>query len=125
MIADMVEGILVHSYQIPDLLHYLDDFMTMGPPESSQCAHNISTIIAVCKCLGLPLHPGKCVGPSTVLVVLGIVACLPTEKLLAFKELITLWLTQKWYNRQDLESPMGHLHQAAKVVWPGTTSYAA
>ena len=25
-IADMVEWILVHSYQIPDLLHYLDDF---------------------------------------------------------------------------------------------------
>ena len=40
------------------------------------------------------------VGPSTVLVVLGIeldsvsqVAHLPTEKLLALKELITLWLT--------------------------------
>ena len=39
-------------------------------------------------------------GPSTVLVVLGIeldsvsqVAPLPAEKLLALKELITLWLT--------------------------------
>ena len=96
----MVEWILIHSYQIPNLLHYQDDFMTVGPPESSQCAHNLSTTIAVCKCLGLPLHPGKCVGPSTVLVVLGIepgsvkqVARLPTEKLLALKELITLWLT--------------------------------
>ena len=71
-IADLVEWILVHSYQIPDLLHYLDDFITMGPPESSQCAHNLRTTLAVCKCMGLPLHPGKCVGPSTVLVVLGI-----------------------------------------------------
>ena len=74
--------------------------MTVGPPESSQCAHNLSTAIAVCKRLCLPLHSGKCVGPSTVLVVLGIeldsvsqVACLPAEKLLALKELITLWLT--------------------------------
>ena len=98
----MVEWILVHSYQIPDLLHYLDDFMTVGPPESSHCAPDLSTTIAVCKCLDLPLHPGKCVGPLTVLVVLGIVARLPTEKLSAFKELITLWLTRKWYNRQDL-----------------------
>ena len=48
-IADLVEWILVHSYQIPDLLHYLDDFITMGPPESSQCAHNLRTALAVCK----------------------------------------------------------------------------
>ena len=127
-IADMVEWILVHSYQIPDLLYYLDDFMTVSPPESSQCAHNLSTAIAVCKRLCLPLHPGKCVGPSTVLVVLGIeldsvsqVARLPAEKLLALKELITLWLTWKWCNRQDLESPIRHLHQAAKVGWPERT----
>ena len=71
-VAVMVEWILVHSYQNPDLLHYLDDSITTGPPESSQCAHNLSTAIAVCRRLGLPLHPGKCVGPSTVLVALGI-----------------------------------------------------
>ena len=91
-IANMVERMLVHSYQILDLLHYLD--------ESSQCAHNLSTAIAVCKHLGFPLHTGKCVGHLTVLVVLGIVldsvhqvARLPAEKLLALKELITSWLT--------------------------------
>ena len=49
VIADLVEWILVHSYQIPDLLHYLDDFITMGPPESSQCAHNLRAALAVCK----------------------------------------------------------------------------
>ena len=98
-IADLVEWILLHSYQIPDLLHYLDDFITMGPPESSQCAHNLRTALAVCKHLGLPLHPGKCVGPSTVLVVLGIeldsvnqVARLPAQKLSALKDLISSWL---------------------------------
>ena len=94
----------MHSYQIPDLLHYLDDFITAGPPESSQCAHNLSAAIAVCRRLGLPLHPGKCVGPSTVLVVLGIeldsvnqVARLPPEKLSALHELITSWLTRRCF----------------------------
>ena len=33
-IADMVEWILVHPYQISALLHYLDDFITAGPPDS-------------------------------------------------------------------------------------------
>ena len=125
-IADMVEWILVHSYQIPDLLHYLDDFITAGPPESPQCANNLSIAISVCQRLGLPLHPGKCVGPSTVLVVLGIeldsvnqIARLPAEKLSALRDLITSWLSRKWCKRQELESLIGHLHHAAKVVWPG------
>ena len=39
-IADMVDWILVNSYQIPDLLHYLDNFITVGPPQSLQCAQN-------------------------------------------------------------------------------------
>ena len=89
-IADTVEWILVHSYQIPDLLHYLDDFITASPPESSQCAHNLIIAVSVCRRLGLPLQPGNCVGPSTVLVVLGIeldsvnqIARLPAKKLSA------------------------------------------
>ena len=71
-VADMVEWILVHSYEVSDLLHYLDDFITAGPPASTQCARNLSTALAVCDQLGLPLHLGKCVGPAPVLTVLGI-----------------------------------------------------
>jgi len=80
-IAEMVEWILMHPYQISTLLHYLDDFITAGPPDSPQCAHNLSTTLAVCKQLGLPLHPGKCEGPATVLVVLGIELDLVNSKL--------------------------------------------
>ena len=47
-IADMVQWILVNSYQIPDLLHYLDDFITAGPPRSLQCAQNLATAMKVC-----------------------------------------------------------------------------
>ena len=71
-IADLVEWILMHSHHIPALLHYLDDFITASPPDSPQCVHHLAVALAVCKRLGLPLHPGKCVGPATVLVVLGI-----------------------------------------------------
>ena len=127
-IADMVEWILVHPYQISALLHYLDDFITAGPPDSPQCAHNLHTALAVCKRLGLPLHLGKCEGPATVLVVLGIeldsvnqVARLPAEKLLALQGLIRSWLPRKCCNRCELESLIGHLHHATKVVWPGRT----
>ena len=98
---DVVERILVHSYEVSDLFHYLDDFITAGPPASTQCAKNLSTALAVCDQLGLPLHPGKCVGPAPVLTVLGIeldsvnqVAHLPAEKLQALWELIASWLAR-------------------------------
>lgn len=55
-----------------DLLHYLDNFITAGPPQSPQCAENLSTAITVSKRLGLPLHLNKCVGLTTPLTVLGI-----------------------------------------------------
>ena len=43
-------------------------------------------VLPVCRSLGLPLHPNKCTGPSTCLVVLGI-------------ELDTLnWLYKSWSN---------------------------
>ena len=44
-VAEAVEWILVNSYKVPDLLHYLYDFITAGPPDSPQCAHNLSYIL--------------------------------------------------------------------------------
>lgn len=85
-VAELVEWILVISYKVPNLLHYLDDFIMAGQP-----------LLLVCDCLGLPLHPGKCVGPTPVLAVLGFeldslaqVPRLPEGKLQALKELIHL-----------------------------------
>lgn len=127
-VADLVEWILLNAHNVSDLLHYLDDFITAGPPDSNQCAENLATSLAVCRSLGLPLHPDKCVGPSTRLVVLGIeldsmaqVARLPMEKLCALQELIQSWRAPRWCTRRQLESLIGHLHHAAKVVWPGRT----
>ena len=31
-VTDMVEWILLHRHHLSDLLHYLDDFITAGPP---------------------------------------------------------------------------------------------
>lgn len=130
--AELVEWIIRNKHNVPDLMHYLDDFITAGPANSQQCSQNLQTSLAVCRSLGLPLHPNKCVGPSTCLVVLGIeldslqeqTARLPTEKLVALQELIQSWRNRRWCNRHQLESLIGHLHHAAKVVWPGRTFFA-
>ena len=48
-------------------------------------------------------------------------AHLPAEKLMALQELVQSWRTRQWCNRHQLESLIGHLHLAAKVVWLGGT----
>jgi len=113
-----IRSFLLHKHRLSDLLHYLDDFITAGPPQSSQCAYNLNTAVSVCHRLGLPLHANKCVGPATSMTILGIeldsvnqVARLPEDKLLALRDR----RCRKW----ELESLIGHLHHAAKVVWPG------
>ena len=127
-VADMVEWILLHAHNVSDLLHYLDDYITAGPAGSNLCAQNLATSQTVCCSLGLPLNPGKCIGPSSCLVVLGIeldsvaqVARLPTDKLLALQDLIQTWRGRHWCSKHQLESLIGHLQHAAKVVWPGRT----
>jgi len=94
-VTDMVEWILVNKYNVVDLRHYLNDFNTAGPASSDQCANNLQMSTTVCRSLGLPLHPDKCIRPSTRLVVLGIEldspeqsARLPADKLAALRELI-------------------------------------
>ena len=36
-VADAVQWIVQHQHQVSDLLHYLDDFLTLGPPDSPIC----------------------------------------------------------------------------------------
>ena len=36
-VATMVEWILLNNYKVSELVHYLDDFISTGPPDSDQC----------------------------------------------------------------------------------------
>lgn len=81
--------------------------------------------IEVCTSLGFPVAPSKVVGPSPVLTFLGIeidsVAWelrLPKEKLHNLQGLITQWLDKRKASKQELQSIIGHLAQAASVVKP-------
>ena len=63
---------LQNNYHVEDLLHYLDDFFTLGPAGSDACAESLKSIQRASTDLGIPLAPEKCEGPSTCLVFLGI-----------------------------------------------------
>ena len=111
---------------VPYIAHYLDDFITIGPPNSDQCALNQQIIMATCKELGVPLAAHKSVGPTTCLTFLGIEIDtlamelrLPRDKLNRLKDLLAEWQFKKVCSREMLESLLGHLNHASSVVRPG------
>ena len=67
-----MEWVLKKQYDVRFLLHNLDDFHTLRPPNSQTCQRNIDTSIQQFQDWGIPLHPDKLESPSTILTVLGI-----------------------------------------------------
>ena len=76
--------------------YYLDDFVTIGRPDSEECHLHLQALCEVCQRLGIPLAGEKVEGPSTCLTFLGIVIDsitlelrLPYDKLERIRSLLT------------------------------------
>ena len=65
-VADALQWVLLKQ-GVSWVAHYLDDYITMGPPEADTCAKNLDIMLATCTRLGVPTAPGKCEGPATSL----------------------------------------------------------
>ena len=142
ILADLVSWIVEHRGVSP-VLHYLDDFLIMGPPTSTKCADNLNIIKEVCLQLGIPLAVEKLEGPSKSLTFLGIVldtqlmeARLPEDKLTRIRQQLVTWLEKrrrlreryylwlvycnmppKWYDQE------GPLCQECTVLQPKLKSF--
>ena len=60
----MVKWMLTCRHGVDCFRHYLDDFLTLGPP-ASVCHNNLQACIQLCSKVGLPVYKGKLEGPST------------------------------------------------------------
>jgi len=69
-VADAVEWIL-RSEGVNFVIHYLDDFLLVGPPNSDDCASSLAILLRVFKRLGLPVAVHKLEGPWWCLSFLG------------------------------------------------------
>lgn len=124
-VADALEW-CVHRRGVEFLFHYLDDFLVMGPAASDICKHSLELLVEECSNLGVPLSPEKMEGPSSVLTFLGIeintiegILGLPAEKLQRLNTTVREWLPRKSCTRRELESLVGTLQHACKVIRPG------
>ena len=124
---------ILHSQGVPFALHYLDDFLKLGPAGSPTWGRSSSSLLDICNDLGLPVAVKKMEGPSTCITCLKIkidtVAnqpWLPRDKLDRLYAKLHKWLPAK--NKQDfyrsgtkrkLLSLVGLLAHVARVVAPG------
>ena len=114
-------------------LHYLDDFLVLGPPGQSSCAEALSITLTLCEELGFPVAEDKTAGPTTVITFLGIEidtlqqqVRLPQDKLCRLTSTIASWMShteqptpRSSVKKRDLLSLLGLLQHAATVVRPG------
>ena len=124
-LADALNWILQRA-GIHYILHYLDDYVLVGPPNSPTCQASLAILHRICNYLHIPLAEHKQERPTTRLVFLGILfdtqrgeLSLPAEKLQRLEALLRDWGDRKSCSRKELESLIGHLSYACKVVRSG------
>ena len=57
---------------VGNMLHYLDDFMVFGAPDSSECADYLMIVRSVFQRLGVPITEHKTAGSLPVMTFLGV-----------------------------------------------------
>ena len=126
-VADALEWIL-REQGIVHIWHYHDDFFVAGMLGSNECMNALSTMLRICKIVGIPLADEKVAGPATTITILGIefdtlqlVLRLPLEKLSRIKALLTNWSSKKKCTKRELQSLIGQLQHASTVIKPGRT----
>ena len=100
-LADLLSWI-VEQQGVSLSLHYLDEFLNMGPASSTLCQENFAIFQQVCEELGISLATEKIEGQSTCITFLGIIldtsrmeARLPDDKLQRIQRTIKLAWTKE------------------------------
>lgn len=126
-VADALEWI-VRQEGVETIFHYLDDYLIVAPPNSDRGKEDLHRLLAVFERLRVPVAAEKLEGPADCIVFLGIevdtqamVLRLPLPKLEELKSLIREWLVKRSCVKRDLQSLVGKLQHACKVVRPGRT----
>ena len=126
-VADAVTWI-IRQQGVRFIIHYLDDFLLIGPPGHDDCAVALAILLQTFDLLGLPVAWEKLEGPTACLTFLGLEIDsatlelrLPREKLWELQQTVSSWLDRTDCRKKELESLHGQLAYASKVVKPGKT----
>ena len=119
--ADALEWIIANEGEslVEFVIHYLNDFLFGGSPNSDTCKRSLDLALNICDWLGFPVMTEKVFGPSTLLEFLGFIIDmtameirLPEEKLCHLKSLLEGWISRKSCTKRELLSLIGSLQHA-------------
>lgn len=122
MVSEAIEWITKSNILSNIMLHYVDDFLFIGSPDSGQCHQLVNSFLRVTAKLGVPLALDKAEGPCTILSFLGIelnsvsqTMSLPSSKLSEINALLVEWFKQCSCNALSSRVLLGlsSLHQLA------------
>ncbi len=123
-VADAVEWVARHE-GVRFVIHYLDDFLVFGTPNTSECPAALAKLLDLFHRLGLQVAVEKREGPATQLEFeidsVKMIIRLSDKKLAELKELLHRWQGRKAAPRRELESLIGKLAHASRVIAPGRT----
>lgn len=113
------------NFGFHSMSHTLDDFMFIGPSNSTMCEAQLNCFLKIAEFAGIPIKESKTVHPTTRLSIRGIEvdtiacqACLPTDKLHSLQSLLSFSRSRSRTLRQ-WQSLIGHLSFASWVICPG------
>ncbi|XP_072254199.1 uncharacterized protein [Pyxicephalus adspersus] len=123
MFSSFLEWVVKEVSGVQSIIHYLDDFLCVGPSGSSVCANLLGTLEHVAGQFGVPLAGDKTVGPVTELAFLGILLdsvhmeCrLPEDKLEALKGEVRRACCLEKIRLVELQSLLGKLNFACRIM---------
>ena len=126
-LADAAEW-MVRQQGVEFIIHYLDDFLVVTAADEHQGSHALRLLLETFEHLGLPIAWDKLEGPSPCLTFLGFELDstrgeirLPRQKLGDIRSEVRRWLDRKACTKRELESLVGRLSHASRVVKPGKT----
>ncbi len=103
--------------------HYLDDFISVGDPESPECGLNLSVMLDMCRDTGTPIEKEKM---ATSIEFLGVELDsrtmqirLPADKLARLRQLTAEWMGRKSGKKRELFSLIDILSHACKAIRQG------
>ena len=125
-VADALEW-LIRNEGVESVMHYLDDYLLVARTQEG-CHEALQKLLGIFERLKVPVAPEKLEGPGTKLKFLGIELNteemslrLPAEKLAELRMLVASWLGKRFCTVKELESLVGKLQHASKVIRPGRT----
>ncbi|XP_077309137.1 uncharacterized protein LOC143928250 [Lithobates pipiens] len=121
--SSFLEWVVRDVSGIESIIHYLDDFLCIGPHASAVCAILLSTLQHIAGVFGVPLAAEKTEGPVGVLSFLGIVIdsaameCrLPDDKLADLQRAIREIQGRRKVQLTTLQSLLGKLNFACRII---------